>query len=270
MNMRTITKLVILTALCTLPCYAHGYISDNEPENEKTHSYDVLSNYNVNGEGGFFSDFISSTLKGVGSAVTEPYYAIRRELTRTELNKLPLYQLDGINKKFDTVLFYQNKIEKAKQDLFSSSTLTRTKALKDIEYYNTTLKHLELNPDEQHMWDAYGKQYLRLKAELEQVDADKANLLGTRNISWSQAELLMRQYNREEINKQLGIDENFKEKACNYIKDSFSSAGAFGQFLGTILSYIITIIIVLWTIALIIGYIINIAGYIIKITQKES
>lgn len=210
---------------------------------KESNAYNALNGYNVTGEGGFFSDLVSGTLKGLGSTAVEPYYSYRREANTLALSKLPLNQLDGIKQKFDTVESLESKIAETKNKLFSSNVAERTRALKDLQYYQGTIDGLALTPEEQKVWDTYGDEYTKLKTEALQIEEDKANLLGTKNISVAEADLLMRQYGRKEIHKQLGIDPSFGEKVWDYMKDSVSSAGAAGKSLGNILSTVIPFLI---------------------------
>lgn len=196
----------------------------------------ALEGYEIDGEGGFFSDLWSGVKSGVGNIVTEPYYSSRREATTIALGKLPLNQLDTIKQKFNTKDEIESKIAEARSKLFSPDITERTKALKDLQYYQGTIDGLALTPEEQQIWNTYGDEYTRLKAEELQIEEDKANLLGTNKISASEAEVLMRQYGRNELHKRLGIDPSFGEKVWDYMKDSVSSAGAAGKSLGNILA----------------------------------
>lgn len=198
--------------------------------------YNALKGYQVEGEGGFFSDLTSGVLEGLGGTASEFYYAPKRGLIVNALNNLPLNQLDSIKQKFNTRNDIQAKIEQTKSKLFSPDITERAKALKDLQYYQGTIDGLALTPEEQRIWDTYGAEYDRLKAEELQIEEDKANLLGTNKISVSEAEVLMRQYSRQELHKNLGIDPSFGEKVWDYMKDSVSSAGAAGKSLGNILA----------------------------------
>ena len=210
---------------------------------EAVNPYNALNGYQVEGEGGFLSDLVSGVVEGLGGAASELYYSPRRVLNTLELNKLPLNQLDTIKQKFNTRDEIEAKITQARDKLFSPDITERTKALKELQYYQGTINGLSLTPEEQRIWDTYGAEYDRLKAEELQIEEDKANLLGTNKISASEAEVLMRQYGRNELHKQLGIDPSFGQKVWDYMKDSVSSAGAAGKSLGNILSTVIPFLI---------------------------
>lgn len=210
---------------------------------EASNPYNALNGYQVEGEGGFFSDLVSGVIEGLGGAASELYYSPKRALNTLALNKLPLNQLDTIKQKFNTRDEIQAKIAQARDKLFSPDITERTKALKDLQYYQGTIDGLSLTPEEQRIWDTYGDEYDRLKAEELQIDEDKANLLGTNKISASEAEVLMRQYGRNELHKQLGLDPSFGQKVWDYMKDSVSSTGAAGKSLGNILSTVIPFLI---------------------------
>ena len=195
----------------------------------------ALKGYNIEDKG-----FIRDTLGAVGSGLlntaVSPYYAYKKHDIVNKLDNLPLNQLEGINKKLLTASQIQDKVDEAKERMYSNDLSTRTRALQELQYYKGTLDNLALTDEEQQIWDRYGKEYSSLKMELDQVNADKSDLLGSRNISTDEARVLMDQYRRREEYKRQGIDPSLGDHIFNAIKDSTSSFGAVGRSLGNVLS----------------------------------
>lgn len=196
----------------------------------------ALEGYNVEGEGGFWSGLAGSTWSGIKNAVYSPYSSVRKRNTINELDNLPLNQLRGIDTKIATANDLRNKAEEARAKLLSPDLATRTEGLRDMQYYTGTLKNLELTPEEQQVWDTYGDKYRQLSSELEQINANKADFVGSRNISNDEARVLMEQYARNEQYKQLGIDPSFAQVLVDAASDSVSSLGSVGRSLGNVLS----------------------------------
>ena len=195
----------------------------------------ALKGYNIEDKG-----FIRDTLGAVGSGLlntaTSPYYAYKKHNIMNKLDNLPLNQLEGINKKLTTASQIQDKVDEAKQRMFSNDLATQTRALQDLQYYKGTLDNLALTDEEQQIWDRYGKEYDSLKMQLDHINADKADLLGSRNISTDEARVLMDQYRRREEYKRQGIDPSLGDHVFDAIKDATSSFGAVGRSLGNVLS----------------------------------
>ena len=195
----------------------------------------AIKGYNIEDKG-----FIRDTLGAVGSGLlntaVSPYYAYRKHDIVNKLDNLPLNQLEGINKKLLTASQIQDKVDEAKERMYSNDLSTRTRALQELQYYKGTLDNLALTDEEQQIWDRYGKEYNSLKMELDQVNADKADLLGSKNISTDEARVLMDQYHRREEYKRQGIDPSLGDHIFDAIKDSTSSFGAVGRSLGNVLS----------------------------------
>ena len=196
----------------------------------------ALEGYNVEGEGGFWSGLAGSTWSGIKNAVYSPYSSVRKRNTLNELDNLPLNQLRGIDTKIATANDLRNKAEEARAKLLSPDLATRTEGLRDMQYYTGTLKNLELTPEEQQVWDTYGDKYRQLSSELEQINANKADFVGSRDISNDEARVLMEQYARREQYKQLGIDPSFAQVLVDAASDSISSLGSVGRSLGNVLS----------------------------------
>lgn len=203
---------------------------------EASNPINALEGYNITGEKGFLSELAGSTWSGVKNFISSPYYSTRKRNILDDLGELPLNQLEGIENKFNTTKLIQDKIQQAKQDMLSSDISKRVKALKDIEYYSGTLKGLALTPEEQQLWDIYGNEYQTLKANLEQVNADKADFTGSKNISADEARVLMEKQRRDEQYKQLGIDPSLGDLIVDATKDALSSFGSIGRSLGNVLS----------------------------------
>ena len=195
----------------------------------------ALKGYNIEDKG-----FIRDTLGAVGSGLlntaVSPYYAYKKHDIVNKLDNLPLNQLEGINKKLLTASQIQDKVDEAKERMYSNDLSTRTRALQELQYYKGTLDNLALTDEEQQIWDRYGKEYSSLKMELDQVNADKSDLLGSRNISTDEARVLMDQYRRREEYKRQGIDPSLGDHVFDAIKDATSSFGAVGRSLGNVLS----------------------------------
>ena len=195
----------------------------------------ALKGYNIEDKG-----FIRDTLGAVGSGLlntaVSPYYAYKKHGIMNKLDNLPLNQLEGINKKLLAASQLKDKIDDAKQRMFSNDLATQTRALHDLQYYKGTLDNLALTDEEQQIWDRYGKEYDSLKMQLDHINADKADLLGSRNISTDEARVLMDQYRRREEYKRQGIDPSLGDHIFDAIKDSTSSFGAVGRSLGNVLS----------------------------------
>ncbi len=195
----------------------------------------ALKGYNIEDKG-----FIRDTLGAVGSGLlntaVSPYYAYKKHDIVNKLDNLPLNQLEGINKKLLTASQIQDKVDEAKERMYSNDLSTRTRALQELQYYKGTLDNLALTDEEQQIWDKYGKEYSSLKMELDQVNADKSDLLGSRNISTDEARVLMDQYRRREEYKRQGIDPSLGDHVFDAIKDATSSFGAVGRSLGNVLS----------------------------------
>jgi hypothetical protein len=196
----------------------------------------ALEGYNVEGEGGFWSGLAGSAWSGIKNTVYSPYSSVRKRNTLNELNNLPLNQLKGIDTKIATANDLRNKAEEAEAKLLSPDLAARTQALRDMQYYTGTLKNLELTPEEQQIWNTYGDKYRQLSSELEQINANKADFVGSQNISNDEARILMEQYARREQYKQLGIDPSFAQVLVDGAKDSLSSLGSVGRSLGNVLS----------------------------------
>lgn len=196
----------------------------------------ALEGYNVEGEGGFWSGLAGSTWSGIKNAIYSPYSSVRKRNTINELDNLPLNQLRGIDTKIATANDLRNKAEEARAKLLSPDLATRTEGLRDMQYYTGTLKNLELTPEEQQVWDTYGDKYRQLNSELEQINANKADFVGSRDISNDEARVLMEQYARKEQYKQLGIDPSFAQVLVDAASDSVSSFGSVGRSLGNVLS----------------------------------
>lgn len=198
--------------------------------------YNALNGYNVEGDKGFLSELAGSTWSGIKNTISSPYYAIRKRNAVNELNNLPLNQLDSIYNKINTARQISNKVNETKAGLLSVDFATRSKALRDLQYYKGTLDNLALTEEEQQIWNEYGNKYVQLKDELDTINADKANFTGSKNISADEARVLMEKQRRDEQYKQLGIDPSLGDLVVDAVKDSTSSFGAVGRSLGNVLS----------------------------------
>jgi hypothetical protein len=77
---------------------------------------------------------------------------------------LPLSQLNAIKFKLDLRNQVLEEIDKAKEDLYSYSEQKRVNALRNLEYYNGTIKGLELNADEYKLWSKYSDKYYKIQS----------------------------------------------------------------------------------------------------------
>lgn len=195
----------------------------------------AIKGYNIEDKG-VIRDTLSAVGSGLLNTAVSPYYAYKKHDIVNKLDNLPLNQLEGINKKLLTASQIQDKVDEAKERMYSNDLSTRTRALQELQYYKGTLDNLALTDEEQQIWDRYGKEYSSLKMELDQVNADKSDLLGSRNISTDEARVLMDQYRRREEYKRQGIDPSLGDHIFDAIKDSTSSFGAVGRSLGNVLS----------------------------------
>ena len=203
---------------------------------EASSSINALSGKTITDDGNIASEMAGATWGGLKRAVSSPVYAIRRWNALNKLDNLPLHELDSIKNKLDTAQQIQARIQEAKEDLLSPNLGVRAKALKDLEYYSGTLKGLGLTSSEQALWDTYGDEYSSLKADLAQIDTDKAKFTGSNNISADEARVLMNQYQREEAYKSLNIDPGLGTRIVDAISDATSSWSSVGRSLGNVLS----------------------------------
>lgn len=203
---------------------------------EVSNPLNALSGKTITDDGNMVSEMAGATWGGLKNTASAPVYAIRRWNALNKLDNLPLHELDSIRTKLDTAQQIQSKIQEAKEGLLSANLGVRAKALKDLEYYSGTLKGLSLTDSEQALWDTYGDEYSSLKADLAQVDIDKAKFTGSNNISADEAKVLMNQYQREEAYKSLNIDPGLGTRIVDAISDATSSSGSIGRSLGNVLS----------------------------------
>lgn len=203
---------------------------------EASSSINALSGKTITDDGNIASEMAGATWGGLKRTVSSPVYAIRRWNALNKLDNLPLHELDSIKNKLDTAQQIQARIQEAKEELLSPNLGVRAKALKDLEYYSGTLKGLGLTSSEQALWDTYGDEYSSLKADLAQIDTDKAKFTGSNNISADEARVLMNQYQREEAYKSLNIDPGLGTRIVDAISDATSSWSSVGRSLGNVLS----------------------------------
>lgn len=203
---------------------------------EVSNPLNALSGKTITDSDNMASEMAGATWSGIKNTASAPAYAIRRWNALNKLDNLPLQELNSIRNKLDTAQQIQAKIQEAKEELLSPVLGVRAKALKDLEYYSGTLKGLSLTDSEQALWDTYGDEYTSLKADLAQVDIDKAKFTGSNNISADEAKVLMNQHQREEAYKSLNIDPGLGTRIVDAISDATSSSGSIGRSLGNVLS----------------------------------
>lgn len=194
----------------------------------------VLGDKVITGETGFWNNLLRSAKNTFAGTVGGLIYDTQRNQQLNELSKLPLKDLEAINKKLQVRDELQGKLIQAKQNLFSSSKDTRDQALKDITYLDNAIKNLGLSPEEQEIYNTYGSRYNEIKGNIDDLNYKKEHFWGSNEITQDMAERLVNKAKRDNFYKTNNIDPSFFESAIDGLRDSLGNPG---EELGMILGY---------------------------------